>query len=420
MHILFLSQWFTPEPTIKGMAFVKALANRGNQVHVLTGFPNYPGGRLYPGYRLKPYADTTVEDIRITRVFLYPSHDRNRFGRVINYLSFAASATVAGILLGAKVDLLYAYHPPATIALPTMLIAKWRDIPFLYDVQDLWPDTLRATGMIRSQLVLNLIGIWCKFTYKRANKIAVLSNGFKRELVKRGVPSDKVAVIPNWCDESLVNVQDVEPAPKAQFGLDGKFVLVFAGTMGKAQRLDRVLEAADMIEGVLPDVHFVFVGGGIEVETLKGLRTRYGLDNVTFLPPRPMSEIGPILRMADALLVQLEKDPLFDITIPSKLQTYLAVGRPLLAGLSGDAADVVEAAKAGFCYEPASPGALVAAVKLLHAMGPEEREMMGASGRRYYLDHLSMERGVDQFCALFEEVCDQRSSRTQSDLGLDR
>ena len=183
MRILFLTQWFDPEPSFKGLLFAKELKRRGHQVSVLTGFPNYPGGKLYPGYSVRLWQRETMEGVDILRVPLYPSHDRSALGRVANYLSFALSAAVLGPLLTAEADVVYVYHPPATVGLAALAFRWLRGVPCVYDVQDLWPDTLLATGMVRGALIPTLVGWWCDVVYRVVNAIVVLSPGYKRRLL---------------------------------------------------------------------------------------------------------------------------------------------------------------------------------------------------------------------------------------------
>jgi len=401
MRILMVTQWFDPEPTFKGLAFAKALRERGHEVEVLTGFPNYPGGKVYPGYRIRHFQREVMEGIPILRVPLYPSHDDSAARRSANYLSFALSASIIGALSVRPADVMHVYHAPATIGLPAMVIRMLRRTPFVYDINDLWPDTLGATGMLSGRAPLRAIDRWCKLIYRQAGRIVVVTPGFKAALVARGVPEEKVEVIYNWCDEALASAGRPDMELGRRLGLEGKFNVVFAGTMGKAQALDSVLDAAELLADELPKVQFVFVGGGIEVERLKRMTTEIGLNNVLFLPRHPVSEIGPILRLADILLVHLKDDPLFRITIPSKVQAYLAVGRPILLGVRGDAEDLVSRAKAGLACTPESPRSISEAIRKLYGMPPHQLQQMGENGRRYYQENLSLSIAVRRFEGVF-------------------
>lgn len=385
MRILLITQWFDPEPTFKGLLFAKELQRLGHDVEVLTGYPNYPGGRVYDGYRIRPFERTEVEGVPVTRVALYPSHDGSGVRRLLNYGSFAVSAALAS-LVARRPDVAYVYHPPGTIALPAMALRVLRGVPFVYDVHDLWPDTLSSTGMVSSGGALGLVGAGMKAVYRLASEVVVISEGFRRRLRERGVPDEKITVIPTWTYED--DIADAVPAQRD----GGPFRVVFAGTMGKAQALDTVLDAAVVLAG--EPVQFVLVGGGIEVERLRSRVESEHISNVTFLPRRPPSEIGEVLASADALLVHLRKDPLFEITVPSKTQAYMVAGKPILMGVAGDATQMIEEADAGVCFTPEDPAALASAVRRLAALPADELAAMGARGKDYYAQHLSLTVGA--------------------------
>jgi glycosyltransferase involved in cell wall biosynthesis len=404
MKILFLTQWFEPEPVFKGLDFAKELARRGHQVEVLTGFPNYPGGRVYPGYRVRLRQRETMERIPVIRVALYPSHNASAVRRAANYLSFASTAAAVGAFSATRPDVVYVYHPPATIAFPAMVLKALRGVPFVLDIQDLWPDTLAATGMMPNRFILKAVGTFCALAYRSAARVVVLSPGFKKALVDRGVPPGKIEVIYNWCREAAITPPQPDAPILKEAGIAGRFNVVFAGTMGPAQALPVVLSAARLVAEKAPRVQFIFVGGGIEIEALKARAAAMALPNVRFLPVRPAVEVGPLLAAADVLLVHLRDDPLFSITIPSKTQACMAAGRPILMAVRGDAASLVKAAGAGVCVNPGDPDALAAAVCELSGLAPESLTEIGARGRAYYQRHLSLAAGVDRFEALFREV----------------
>lgn len=402
MRILILGQFFTPEPCFKGLPFARALAERGHRVEVLTGFPNYPGGRVYPGYRIRLWQRETMSGVRVNRVALYPSHNSSPFQRILNYTSFALSAALLGPFLVDRPDVVYVYHPPPTTGLPaTLLSALWR-VPFVYDIQDLWPDSVAATGMLRNAAALRAISKWCSFVYRRAAHIVVLSPGFRNALMDRGVPGEKVTVIPNWCDEDASRVVSFHEDLAHELGLTGRFNVLFAGTMGKAQQLDAVLDAAAICATREPRIQFVFAGGGTDRVRLEA-RSR-GMNNVVFLPYRPPAEMPALLALADALLIHLRPDPLFEITIPSKTQSCLAVGKPILMAVAGDAADMVHAAGAGVFAAPGDPRQIADAAVRLAAAEPERLREMGAAGRAYYFRELCLEKGVSRFEEVFRRA----------------
>jgi glycosyltransferase involved in cell wall biosynthesis len=399
-----LSQWFNPEPTFKGLLFAKELAKRGHEVEVLTGFPNYPGGKLYDGYKIKLFQREMIGGITAIRVPLYPSHDNNAIKRIANYTSFALSASLLGFFLVKRPDVIYVYHPPATVGLPALFLHLLHCVPFVYDIQDLWPDTLASTGMINNRVILWLVDKWCRFIYSQAAKIVVLSSGFRETLIRRGVPEHKIEVIYNWCEDDKIQSTNRDEALARELGMAGLFNVVFAGTMGKAQTLDAVLEAALLLRDKLPKVQFVFVGGGIDVNRLKEKTIEQGLTNVRFLPRRPPSEIGDILNLGDVLLVHLRDDPLFRITIPSKTQAYMAAGRAILMGVMGDSAALVEKAEAGLTCTPEDSQDIADAVENFYNMTREELDLMGHNGKKFYEQELSLRIGAQRFEKIFQSV----------------
>jgi glycosyltransferase involved in cell wall biosynthesis len=398
MRVLLLNQWFDPEPAVfKGLAFARALVARGHDVEVITGFPNFPEGRLYPGYRLRPFQRETIDGVRVLRVPLYPSHSRSRVGRSANYLSFAASAGAIGGLLTGAPDVIYAYHPPATVGVPAAVIGWFRRAPIVLDVQDLWPDALTATGMVNGRRTLGFVGRLCAWNYRQAARIVVPSPGFQNTLEVRHVPASKLRVIYNWCDESELGVRTPDPSWVRGLGFEGRFNVVFAGTMGLAQGLDAVLLAAERCQARRPDLQFVFVGGGVDRARLERFAAEKRLSNVRFLPRQPSREIGRILTLADALLVHLRDDPLFRVTIPSKTQAYLHAGRPIVMAVRGDAADLMQQAGAGIVAEPGNPDSIADAAIGLASRPSSEREEMGRRGAEFYRRHLSLAIGVRHF-----------------------
>lgn len=407
MRILFLTQWFDPEPFYKGLALARQLVHLGHEVEVLTGFPNYPGGKVYPGYVVRPWSRETTDGVSVIRVALYPSHDDSAIKRVANYASFAFSSSVLGACLARRPDVVYAYHPPGTVGLSASCLAFAKRAPLVYDIQDMWPDSLAATGMFDSGIGLKAVGALMSRVYKRATKLVVLSPGFRRLLVERGVPDEKIRVIYNWSpdeqDDSPVSApsRDAERSSRA-------FTVVFAGNMGRAQGLEAVLEAADILRERAPEVRIVFVGTGVCKDELEKEARALGLTNTEFRDPVPREQIGGVLNSADALLVHLKDDPLFAVTIPSKTQSYLMAGRPIVMGVRGDAAALVTQAGAGVACQPEDPNSIAQAIMSISSMDPGERSAMGAAGRDYYWQHLSLSRGAREIESVLKEAarCD--------------
>ncbi len=405
-RVLLLTQWFDPEPTFKGLVFARELVKQGFEVEVVTGFPNYPGGKVYPGYKVKWLQREVIDGVHITRVPLYPNHDQSAVKRVLNYASFAASALFYGLFMAKRADVMYAYHPPLTVGITASILRLIRRTPVVYDIQDMWPDTLRATGMLNNPRALRLVSAVCNWVYRRVDRRVVRSPGFRRLLLQRGVPEAKLSVIYNWADEDSL-ATPVGQLPAA-FPEPEQFRILFAGNMGKAQALDTVLQAAELLQQQGSRVCWVMLGGGVEVDRLKAEAARRQLSNVVFLPAVPMAQVGAYLQAADALLVHLRKDPLFEITIPSKTQAYMAVGKPLLMAVDGDAADLVNQTGGGVVAESESPQALAQAAQALASTSTDALAAMGQQAKVFYQQHLGLAVGVQRFGELFKHLARNR------------
>jgi glycosyltransferase involved in cell wall biosynthesis len=343
-----------------------------------------------------------MDGIRVNRVPLYPSHNRSGVRRIANYLSFGASATCLGPWVVQRPDVVYVYNL-VTLGWAARMLRWFRGAKIVLDVQDLWPESVLSSGMMRNRVFQKVLNWWCRREYLSPDRLVVLSPGFKAHLCELGVPESRIDVICNWCDETSIKLVQSSDATRSELKFPGRFNVVFAGTMGVMQALDVVLECAQQLASKAPDVLFTLIGGGIDSQRLR--EASAALPNVQVLPPRPQSEIGEVLAAADVLLVHLKDDPLFRITIPSKIQAYLYVGKPILCGLRGDAADLVRRAKAGVCFEPSNADSLTEAVMQLRRLPAQDLTAMGDAGQQFYREHLALERGVASFEKLFHDVC---------------
>lgn len=402
MRLLILTQWFDPEPTFKGLLFAIEMAKRGFEVEVLTGFPNYPGGKVYAGYQIRWLQREVVDGVKVTRVPLFPSHGRSKVGRVLNYVSFMLSTSIYGLFFLRRPDVVYAYHPPLTVGLTAAMLRIFRRIPFVYDIQDLWPDTLSATGMIGNKRILGLVSRICDFVYGKAAAIVVLSPGFKTRLMQRGVSEQKLTLIYNWCDESAIT--SVDTSNLVPDCLSSGFSVLFAGNMGDAQGLDSVLTAAEILQDRSVEAKLVFLGDGIAAGRLKTTAAAKNLHNVHFLPKVPVSVVGTYLAAAKVLLIHLRDNELFDITIPSKTQAYMASGKPLLMAVRGDAADLVRQASCGVCVNPGNPESLADAITKMASMGDSELLRYAENASAFYRNYLSVTAGCDAFASVFRQL----------------
>lgn len=396
-------QFYDPEPIYKGQAFAEAIARSGYEVEVVTGFPNYPGGKVYDGYRIRPIQRETINGIGITRLALYPSHDRGRMARVLNYVSFFLSAFLYLTFVARRAQLYYAYHPPLTVGLAGAFAGILRRTPLVVDIHDLWPDALPTSGMLTNPRLLRIVDAFCNLLYRRSAHIILHSHGFRRTLQSRGVPVDKMTTVIGWTNEHTDMPEPDGALPPAMAAAKGLRVL-YAGNMGPAQALGSVVEAARRLEtaGESETATFFFLGSGITLDSLK--EQAKGLTNVVFLPRVAPSEVAAYLMAADCLVVHLRDEPLFAQNMPSKLQAYMFAGRPILMGVRGEAAALVQEAGAGLVATPEDPDSIAKSVRAFAEMPKTTRDQMGEAGRLYYWNKLCMEKGVARFVSLFERA----------------
>lgn len=402
MRIGVVSQWYDPEEgsaSVPG-AISRALLKRGHEVHVLTGFPNYPHGKVYPGYRVRAYQYERLDGVHVHRAPLIPSHDRSAARRAANYLSFAAAASAA-ILKLPRMDAWLVYSTPATVAIPALVGRAVRGVPFVILIQDLWPDTVVQSGFVEVgrglRVMERALSAYCNHTYRKASAIAVTAPGMRDVLIQRGVPSAKLHFLPNWVDETVFR----PTAPDRTLAADdpSAYVVMYAGNLGDLQGLDVVLEAWQRL-GDLTGARLVFVGSGIGETRLRARATELGLRGVSFLGQLPLRRMGGILAAGDVQLICLRDLPLFRSILPSKVQASLAAGRPIVASVPGDAARVVEESGAGIAVPPEDPAALAGALRDLHAVGAVGRSALGDRAARYYQEHFSEEVGTSTLEAL--------------------
>jgi len=341
-----------------------------------------------------------LDGIRVNRVALYPSHDKSALRRILNYVSFGLAAALLGPLVVRRPDAVYVYNLVTLGPAAHVFRLKWQ-CPVIYDIQDLWPDSVADSGMMNTPLPLAILNRWALSAYRSATRVVTLSPGMKAELERRGVREDRISLICNWCDEDGMHIAKPDRSLIGGLGLEGRFVVMFAGTMGLMQGLDAILDAAERIGQLEPRIRFVFVGGGVDRDRLRVTASARGLYNVMFLERQPPEAMGRTLAIADAMLVHLKDTPLFRMTIPSKIQAYMAAGKPILCAVRGDAAALVRAAGAGISAEPENPASIAQAVLQLFALSDAERKSIGARGREYYTRMMSIDVGAQHFHELF-------------------
>ena len=409
MRVGFVSQYYAPEPGAAAHPAVvaEALRRSGHDVSVLTGFPNYPSGVLYPDYRQSWRHSEQIRDVRVTRTPYFLSHDESGVRRAASMLSFAASASLRSRDLGSA-DAVLVYASPATTAIPAMLARRRYETPFVLYIQDLWPDTVLASGMLSGRPVVqrqieSLLARACETSYRAASAIAVISEGMKSLLIDRGIPGDKVTVVYNWVDESVFRPVEPDPELAAAFRKN-RLTVMYAGGVGELQGLHHAIEAI----AILPEesgIHLIVLGEGVAKGRLAERASELGVsDRISFLAGRALDAMPAAMSAADAQLVSLVDLPLFHGTLPSKLQAAMAAGRPVVVSAPGDAGRLITRARAGFAVPPENPAELARAFIEMRDMGRSQREAMGAAGAVYYRENLSESVGASNLSTLLARI----------------
>jgi colanic acid biosynthesis glycosyl transferase WcaI len=413
MRVGLLTQWYDPEPGPAALPGVLArgLLDRGHEVSVVTGFPNYPSGNFTHGYRVRRKSEERQEGVSVRRVALYPAHDASPIRRFANYASFGVSATASGLSALRDVDVIWVNYSPITIALPMWAARYIWDIPVLLHVLDLWPDTVLASGFARGGRAFRAaehgMHAWCNAMYRSAASVAYISPGAGDVLERRGVDVDKLCYLPMWADESVFRPSTIDL--RAELGIeDDVIVLLYAGALGGAQGLSTLVEACTTVDE--PRFRCLIVGSGVARSSLRSLARQLAATNVEFLDPIPQEQMTALMATADLSYVSLRPHPLSPITMPSKIQAALAAGTALLVAAPGDSAKVVEESGAGLTADPADRESIARAIRSACVLGRDELRIMGAKGRAYYDRNFSVEQGIPRIEMLLEQIVSTRES----------
>jgi glycosyltransferase involved in cell wall biosynthesis len=415
VKIGILSYFFPPEPAFIPGSLAEELAARGHEVRVLTGFPDYPGGRTYPGWRQRWKHQTTSERLTVRRVPRYPSQDASAARTVASYLSFAGSAALAAPRYLAGIDALYVYHPPATTFAAAGLLRLLRRIPTVLHVQDLWPDSVISSARTPRGAAGRLLSGGLATTVRRIHQaacgIAVIAPSMRDLVVAHGADPAKIRVVLNWTDERIFRPATASPAAREAIGYRGRCTIMHAGNMGPFQRIETAVRAAAGVQGQLD---LVLVGSGVEEQRARHLAAELGATNVRFLGQRPPDEMADLYAAAEYQLVMLRDLPALRGTVPSKLQAALSCGSPVVASAGGDTADLVERARAGLSCPPEDWQALADRFALAAVIPAEARAEMAYRARESYLQRMSMRAGVDQIEQMLAEAVASRRGEHES------
>lgn len=399
MRLLVVSQYFWPED-FRVNDFVLGMRERGHEVTVLTGLPNYPGGEIFEAFRADPRRfDRFYDGVEVLRVPVVP-RGGSKIGLLLNYLSFAMTGMIVGPwkLRGRSFDAIFVFQTsPITSALPAVVLRRIKRAPNLMWVLDVWPDTLAAVGVTKNRHALGLIGLLVRFIYKNCDRILVQSRAFRAPVLRDGGTEAQLAYFPNWIEPTFKDGLDgVETAPEVRIW-HGTFKVMFAGNLGEAQDLPAVLDAAEATRD-MPDLRWLIVGDGRAADEVKQEIARRDLGGrVVMLGRHPAERMPSFFVAADALLVSLRSEPIFAMTIPGKVQSYMAAGKPILGMIDGEGGRVIAESGGGLSVPAGDGMALADAVRDLASRSVAERATMGARARAYAQAEFDRERLFDQF-----------------------
>ncbi len=414
MKILYVSQYFSPEmgaPAARAAELSRHWAAAGHDVTVLTGFPNHPTGVVPPEYRDKfrrLIAREQTDGVNVVRTWLLPFPNRKAYERMLNYSSFCASAATTGLFLP-RPEVVIASSPQLLVAVSGWWLAKWKRVPFVFEVRDLWPESLAAVGMSDGNSLLhrslaNIAG----FLYRHADRIVVVSPAFEDHLVERWhVPREKISVIENGVETELFAPEsfseEAATGLRRELGAEGKLVVSYIGTMGMAHGLETIIAAAVQLQNTNPEIVFLMLGEGAEKQYIIALAQQRGLNNLRFVGQQPREKIPAYIGVSDVCLVPLKKTDLFKTVIPTKMLEFMSCARPVILGVDGQARAILEEARGGLAIEPENSHALASAIRYLAANRKAAREM-GENGRDYIVRKFSRRHTAEKYIRVLEHL----------------
>jgi glycosyltransferase involved in cell wall biosynthesis len=409
VHILFLTHYFTPEnnaPAARVHGMAREWARAGHRVTVLTCAPNVPAGVVYEGYENKLCQEEWIDGIRTVRVWTWLAANKGRVRRGLNFLSYLAAAGAAGPLLRPRADVVIATSPQFFAGWAGWPVARAHGAPFVLEIRDIWPDSIVAVGALPDGRVVRTLGKLERALYDGADHIVAVGDGYRMNMIRKGVGPSRISVITNGVDVDLFEPREPDQELRARLGFSpATFVITFAGTIGMAADLGVALDAARRLkqEG-RDDIAFLLIGDGAQRAELEERAGAEGLTNVVFTGMVPRAELPAYLASSDACLVHFRKQELFGTILPSKFFEDAAMEKPILLGFEGDARAMLHEADCGIAFEPSNDEELAAAAEQLAAASPEERRRLGENGRRYVLEHFDRRKLAHEYLEVLERV----------------
>ena len=391
--------------------------NAGHDVTVLTGFPNHPDGVIRPEYRKQFYRGVCREEmdgVNVVRTWLLPFPNRKAYERALNYSSFCVSAALTGSFLD-RPDVVIATSPQLLVGLSGWWISKCKNTPLVLEIRDLWPESLAAVGIGKSNSLLHrALAKLAGFLYRKADHIAVVTPAFRERLIEDWeVPEQRISVVPNGVETQLFSPHIADPQLRKNLNAEEKFVVSYIGTLGLAHGLETLIGAAERLQFIAPQVLFLLVGDGAERERIAALAKSKNLPNICFVPQQPRERIPAYICASDACLVLLKKSPVFETVIPTKMLEFMSCARPVILAVDGHARSILESSRSGIYTPPENADALCDAILQLQQQ-PSQRQAMGRNGREYIVQNLSRQRTAADYLGVLQTLVEGKVTVAQA------
>jgi len=414
MKILFMAQCYAPEDVSAAVLITELatdLVRRGHHVTVITGAPNYPYGRVFKGYRNPIYAMETLDGVRVIRTWSYISPSKKYWSRLFHYGTYSATSFYGGLFSG-RPDVIVSYSPPLPLGLSAWFLSRIFRVPWVLQLEDLYPDAAVAAGVMKNQKAINFFYGMENFLYRNSQRISVISKIFERTLLSKGVPHSKIELIPIWADPDEVHPMQKQNSFRRLHGLENKFVVMYAGNIGLTSCLEDVLQAAEILTGQ-PDIQFVIIGEGVRKDALLAEKQSKQLTNILFLPFQPRDAFPEMLAAADVSLVTLNADAVLS-SMPSKIFNIMASARPILAVSppGSEIMQIVEESGCGWNVSPRSPIQLAEAILKLKELNIV-RAQMGKKGRACLEKNYSRNHCIEKYERMLAIIYNQNNLQVE-------
>ncbi|OCA69872.1 glycosyltransferase WbuB [Chryseobacterium contaminans] len=392
MNILIVTQYFYPE-NFKSNDMAFELQKRGHNVTVLTGIPNYPEGKIYDGYSFSENREQMIDGVKIIRALLLPRGKGGGIRLFLNYFSWAFFASLKARKLSSqeKYDAVIVHEPsPITQFYPALVIKKLQKTPVYFWVMDLWPESLEIAGGIKNKFVLNFFTKMVQKFYNESEKILITSKGFKESILEKGNYKSKIEYFPNWAEDTISSGNLDYPIPDLPDG----FKVMFAGNIGEAQDMESIMEAALKLKNI-KYIKIILVGDGRKMPFVQDFIKEHELQDTVYTMGRfPVEAMASFFNAANILLVSLKDDPIFNLTVPAKVQAYMSSGKPIMAMLNGEGAENIKEARCGFTVPAGDGEKLAKTIELASQKDKEELNVMGLNGKFFYEKNYKMEECI--------------------------